>query len=349
MKKVLACVLAAALLSGCTVLPAEERAFAVCLGLGKNGDTWEACARLPTYTAPGEYVTVSAKGQSLAEAMTLLDAAAPIRVHYGQVRMVILTRELASGAAFRQVMDALSRLNEFRGEARLCVTEEPLTSMMDALTPQSGTRLSKYLEVMTASRIGLGVAPDTRVSDVWRMGQRQSPLLADIALASQQQTTLGMDASAGALSADGLDIQLAGAWMLSLDGRVTGRLTAEENQLVQLLRGTLHKGALMLPSGSLTIIDGSSRIYAYQNTVRCHVRLRYRDAQGYTPDGIRDAIVQVGQAVLGKLAAASCDALGIGRRMIRWCPDEQAWQALSWPERYPQLQWEIIVSLQGEA
>lgn len=350
MRRVFALMTALLLLGGCAVLPGEERAFAVCLGLDRSGDTWTASARLPTYTTPGKYITVAARGKSLAEAMTLLDAAAPIRVHYGQVRMVILTRELAAGDGFGEVMSALARLREFRTEGYLCVTEEKLADMMDALTPQSGTRLSKYMEVMAASRIGLGVAPDTRVGDVWRMGQRQSPLLADIALAPQQTgDAIGMEASAGALAATGMEIQLAGAWLLSLDGRVTGRLTAEETQLLRLLQGSLRKGALMLGGGSLTIVDASSRVSMQNNTVRCDVTLRYKDAQGLTPDGIREAIIQAGMQVKDKLAAARCDALGMGRRAMFRVSTWQAWQQLDWPGRYPQLPWQITVQLQGEA
>ena len=50
-----------------------------------------------------------------------------------------------------------------------------------------------------------------------------------------------------------------------------------------------------------------------------------------------------------KLAAARCDALGMGRRAMLWANTWQAWQQLNWPGRYPQLQWLITVTLQGEA
>ncbi|MBR4080458.1 MAG: hypothetical protein IKK21_01575 [Clostridia bacterium] len=350
MRRLIACAMCAVMLGGCTALPAEERAFAVCLGLSCAGDVWEACARLPEYTTPGKYLTVSARGGSLAEAMTLLDAAAPMRLHYGQVRLVILTRQLAETDAFGEVLGALAQLGEFRSDAYLCVTESPLTDMMDALTPQSGTRLSKYIEVMFASRIGLGVTPDARMGEIRRMGQRQSPLLADIGLTPKQVTGAGgLDASAGSMDASGVDIQLGGAWLLALDGRVQGRLTAGETQLAQLLMGKLRKGALMLPGGSFRILDASADVSLHEKNVRCRVTLHYSDARGLTADGIRNEVESAALSVAGKLAAADCDALGLGRRMMRRCIDWQAWQLLDWRTFYPQLDWQITVSLQGEA
>lgn len=350
MKRLIICMMTLALLTGCAALPGEERAFAVCLGLGRTGDVWEACARLPAYTTPGKYVTVSARGGSLAEALTLLDAAAPMRLHYGQVRLLILTRGLAETDAFGEVVDALCRLGEFRMDAQVCVTEDSLPDLMDALTPQSGTRLSKYLEVMCASRIGLGVAPDASLREIRRMGQRQSPMLADVGLAPGEINGAGgLDASAGAMDASGLEIQLGGAWLLGLNGRVQGHLTAGETQLVRLLQGQLRKGALMLTGGSATVIDASASLSLHEKTARCRVTLRYADARGLTPDGLREALVTSCTAVVEKLSAAGCDALGLGRRMILRCPDEAAWQSLDWPAQYPQVDWQVTAHLQGEA
>ena len=179
-------IVSCAVLGGCSMLPGEERAFPVCLGLHHAGGTWQACVRISTYTNPGEYMTVSADGSSLAEAMTLLDASAPIRLHYGQVRLVILSRELASSDQLTAVLDSLNKLGEFRADAMLCVTEDDLPSLMDEMKPSSGTRLSKFLEVLLDSRIGQGVIPDTTLGTYRRQGERQSLTLIPIALAGDR-------------------------------------------------------------------------------------------------------------------------------------------------------------------
>ena len=46
MRRVCCLLLAMLLLTGCTALPEEDRAFAVVLGLDREGETWRAWARI---------------------------------------------------------------------------------------------------------------------------------------------------------------------------------------------------------------------------------------------------------------------------------------------------------------
>ena len=77
MRRVCCLLLAMLLLTGCSALPEEDRAFAVVLGLDKQGDAWRAWARIPSYQQEGGYLTLSAQGRSLGEVMAQLEAALP--------------------------------------------------------------------------------------------------------------------------------------------------------------------------------------------------------------------------------------------------------------------------------
>lgn len=335
-------VLCCILLSGCSILPGEERAFPVCLGLHAAGGTWQASIRISTYTSPGQYMTVTASGKSLAEAMTLLDASAPIRLHYGHVRLIVFSHELASSNQLKEAVDGLSRLGTFRADALLCATQDDIPALFDEMNPATGTRLSKHIEVLLASRIGLGVIPDTTLGSWRSMGERQSPLLTAVALA-------GDDASAGMTSfaddiAGGMKVQFGGAYLVSQAGKVTGSLTMAEHQILRLMQGSLDKGALTSGDHALTLLESSAKteLDATQNAALLTIRMRYMHAD-QSEDDVRKTVTEDASAVIIKLAAANCDALGLGRQAMMTTSDWAQWRQLSWPERYPSLTWRVAV------
>jgi len=330
--------------TGCGRLPAEERSFAVALGISASAGVWEVTARIPSYQQEGGYVTLAARGASLGEAMALLNAAAPMRLHYGQLRMIVFSRELAESPDFPGVLHALAARPDVRLQASLCVTEDNMTDLMDSLEPQTGTRLSKSIETLLETRLNLGVVPDATLSNLRRMGERQGAVLISVALEKEPANTVpGMDAPAGVQAAKGAgETQFAGGWMIGKDGMVRGQLTALDQQLLALMEGNLRKGMLALPEGAVMLLDASSRIKFQEGQGVCEVRIRY-SAADLLKDEMERSLSDALSGVTDKLAAAGCDALGIGRRVIASCATIKEWHDLRWKERYPALQWKITV------
>ena len=62
MKRLLTLFLCAALLTGCTALPGEERSFALCLGIHAAGASVEATVLLPNYKGDNDYLPPLRKG-----------------------------------------------------------------------------------------------------------------------------------------------------------------------------------------------------------------------------------------------------------------------------------------------
>ena len=327
MRRVCCLLLAMLLLTGCAALPEEDRAFAVVLGLDREGETWRAWARIPSYQQEGGYLTLSAQGSSLGEAMAQLEAAAPMSLHYGQLRMMAFSRALAESTDFPGVLDALASRNGVRSQAALAVTEDDMASLMDALEPPTGTRLSKSLEAMMAARQEQGVIPDATLADLRRMGERQQPVLMRIALE------------------DGM--QLSGGWLFGADGRLQGSLTAAEQQLLSLMSGTFHQGTLSLREGTLTVTEADSRARLMDGEVVCSVRIRYTSSS-FSEEGAAQRLSAALSALTAKLAAARCDALGLGRQAMTGCADLEAWHRLDWQTRYPALRWRFVLQPERE-
>ena len=344
MKKLLLLIPLLMLCASCTVLPAEERSFAVALGVSESAGTWEVSARVPTYQSGGGYITLKASGKSLREALAVLDATAPMQLHLGQLRLVVFAKGLAESASFRGTLTELAMRREFRLQAQVCVTDDPVADLIDKLEPATGTRLSKSLDVLLETRVEQGVIPQAALSDVLRRGERQSWMAVAVALEDTAGIAQpGMDASAGAQAASGTGkVQFGGGWLIGQDGSAHGQLTAGEMQLLALMAGKLQKGALSLDGGTITLIGASSGVKLHGNTVVCDISLRYM-ASAMSEAGVQHAVTEACQTVLNKLAAADCDALGVGRQAIRHFPDMAAWHALDWPILYPQLEWRVTV------
>lgn len=327
MRRVCCLLLVVLLLTGCAALPEEDRAFAVVLGMDREGDAWRTWARIPSYQQEGGYLTVSAQGGSLGEAMAQLEAAAPMALHFGQLRMMVFSRALAESGDFPGVMDVLASRNGVRRQAALAVTEHDMASLMDGLEPPTGTRLSKSLEAMMAVRREQGLIPDTTLSGLRRMGERQQPVLMGIALEN------GM--------------QLSGGWLLGADGRLQGSLTAADQQLLSLLSGIFRQGTLSLGEGTLTVTEADSRVRLMDGEAVCSVRLRYTSSS-FSEEGAAQRLNDALSALTAKLAAARCDALGLGRQAMMGCADIEAWRRLDWQARYPALRWRFDLQLERE-
>ncbi len=300
MKLLITLVLTLALTS-CTALPAEERAFAVVLGIS-GGETWQVYARIPTYQSGGGYTTVSGSGDTLQAALRDCDDHAPMHLHLSQLRMAVLTKatpifETLAVLAERSDLRMQSALAIYDGDQSLAGS---LAALMDKMEPATGSRLSKSLDVLRETRIAQGVAPDTTVGDVLRLGQRQTALVARVT------------------AEDGIDLN--GAWALNeSDQSLAGGRSPAGNQspagghpAVLLDRDDMRRMTAML-KGKLTL-HGTDAVLRLKNRSDADAAL----------------------ALLIRLSEAQCDPLGVKRHALRQGADG-AWsiRSVRWTVRSP--------------
>lgn len=328
MRRVTAMILAVFLLGGCSALPGEDRAFAVALGISGSSAGWQVCARVPTYQTGGGYTTVTGKGDHLGAAMADMSASAPMELHFGQVRMVIFAKALAASGQFAELLRTLSARGEVRPQAALFVTEDPVEDVMDALEPETGSRLSKSIESTMEARRRLGVLPGTTLADVLRAGERQQPVLGGAAMEKGK-------------------LHLSGGWLMGANGQVQGRLTKEEMQLASLLQGNIRQGTLALGQGTVTLTDSQCSLQLQGSQVLCRLKIRC-SASTMTEEGIVAALTYDLHGLVNKLAAANSDALGVGRQAIRQKTTMAAWHDADWAAQYAMLDWFFTVDAAGQ-
>ena len=93
MKRALCLLMICLFCTGCSALPPEERAFCVVLLIDGGAQECTVRVRIPTYQQNGGYQTLSATGATLTDALRTLESAAPMRLHWGLLRLIVLSRD----------------------------------------------------------------------------------------------------------------------------------------------------------------------------------------------------------------------------------------------------------------
>ena len=298
--------------TSCAALPAEERAFAVALLVERNGTSWRVYGRIPAYKSGGEYLTVTGEGASIAAALADMDASAPMKVTLSQLRLLVLR-----GAAeeLSAVLAAFAEDLDVRVQCVLAVTEEDAETVMSALKPDTGARLSKSLDVLLEARREQGI-PVTTLADAARMGTRQSPVLTSLSL------------NEGKLS-------LNGAW-------AGEALTPEESTLLAMLMGTGREVRLTLPEGDVRVRDVHAKACLEGTAAKVTLTMTLVDS-ALPPQAVERSLADACVHLLSRLSATGWDTLGLGRQAVLGVQDMTQWQNMAWPDTYRQIQWKVAV------
>ena len=243
-----------------------------------------------------------------------------MRLHWGQLRLIVLSRAWAAEIPIVRTLSDLSGVENLRLHASVAVTEEDTTALAEKLVPENGTRLSKSIDVMVQARHEQGVIPTCAASMLLRFGSRQSPVLC------------GAESTA-----EGLLLRLTDA-----DGLVRDFLTPEETQILLLMQGKLTRTQLLLPKHAIHLTEASTSIRLMEDTAICRVNLRY-DRADLTPQGVSAETAQACLDVLNRLQAAGCDALGLGRKAIWSAWSMSDWRDSDFPARLQNLRWTVEV------
>lgn len=316
------------LLNGCSALPSEERSFAVVLGVNRNQAIWQAFARVPTYQTNGGYATASGEGETLLSALAALDEALPMKLDLGQLRLLLISRELAAADDLPKVLAELTQRHDMRRQAVVCLTEETMDAVMEAMKPSAGTRLSKSLDVLTEAKMEQGIMLPSDLSTVMLMGERQQAILP-------------------ALSMKDKEIDITGGYPINAAGQAGERMSSDEMKLVALMAGRLKTGTVNLPEGAVQVLgisaDTALRLPDFTEGA---VRLMIRRGDSDLPEEwLEQRFASACLAVLEKLSGIGCDALGMGRKAICRTQTMAQWDALNWPERYRSIAWRVSVGV----
>lgn len=331
MKRLISLALIVLCCTSCTALPAEERAFAVVLLVEKDGPAWRVYGQIPTYRSGEGYLTVTGEGESMPSALADLEAAAPMHVNLSQLRLLVLSKEVANAGEIDNLLQLLSERPDIRSSCALALTHVSADALMNAMEPATGARLSKSIDVLLESGREQGSILPVTLAEVIRMGERQCPVLIALSLRDRQ-------------------LELAGGYPLSTESRVCPRLTREETALLSLMMGHAESMRLTLSGMSAQVREASAKAILSEDFQTTTVLLTLRAANmTCRPEELEQYLADACVELLSRLSAEGCDVLGLGRQAILRAHDMPAWRGFAWPARCRQLKWRVSVQVSGPA
>lgn len=319
------------LLGGCTALPAEERSFAVVLGIDCQEEEWHTYTRVPTYQTGGGYATVSGKGASLGDAMADMNGTSSLALHLGQLRMVIVSEAMISAGLLPEVLTFLCDRSDTRLQAWVCAADEDVQPLMDGMTPATGTRLSKFIESFIMTRREEGSAMPVTAGELYMMEARQTPVLPLLSMKEKELT-------------------LTGGLPLTLNSRAGSRLTNDEVQLLAIMSGQTRQGDIRLGSGTARLMDTSAEIRLAGDHAAASVQLTMRldMPEERCKSQEVDTALRL-RTLLSGLTGEGCDVLGLGRKAALGAVSAAELREMDWPAVLRNMRWTVSLALQPAA
>lgn len=323
MKRLLLLLLIPLLCTGCTVLPAEERAFVVALLVEAEGEGYRVYGRIPTYQNGGGYRTATGEGATLEAALLDMESSLPMRADLSQLRLAVM--DAALGDRVMPVLLQLARRQDVRQACLAAVTEENIPALAEAMTPATGERLSKALDVLAQTRREQGMIPHTTLADLVLMGDRETPLLPLVRL-------------------EGKEIDLSGG-MPASSGGVGSACSTAEIGLLALLRGEVKQLTLEAPGGTAKVQLLGRKLSLFEDLQHGEVHLTLGMTAGAcTPKELEADLAARLLSLLTEFAAGGYDVLGLGRKAAMLSGDLTDWQTM-----LPQIRWTVSVGATGPA
>ena len=345
MGRKLLCALLTLTLTGCSLVPTEDRAFVLCVAVHASAGSVAVTVQIPDYKGKDEYHVLTGSGASFEAAVADVSGKAPAPLHFGQTRLAVFTRSTAESARLSDLIIRVAKLPFMRMQAQVFVTEETPQALLEALTPRTGTRLSKYLDTLLGARREQGTLLGTTLSDVLRMDGRQAAVLglAKLEKGAAAENSGGTEnaeepgaAEAQSSSNKGEPV-FSGGVLLGADERMNGLLSAKETKTLSMLTGTEQELRFQWEDCAALLHVRLCRVTLAGSVV--HVSLTIRgEAEEGTPARVQTRLTEDIEELLQRLSAAQCDALGLARQAVLQGDDLTAW-----PERFRNLTFAVAL------
>ncbi len=271
MRKLLPLLLAACmLLGGCNNhAQVENQAFVLVMGLDRTEDGQLAMsAQIPRIagnatSADGSggssgYAQMRVTGANYEEALERLDWIAPRDLNPAQLKLVVLSRELAESPDCPALIDHLARTERLFTATRVVVCEGSAEEFVSKIQPTVGTRLSTDISALFEHCIGRGFTPRSRLADLYYLMNSVycDPMIGYAVLGPKAKSADDPDDDSGAgeaqeasaLSGELMDLsdeyesdipmRFIGA-ALFRDGRMCGVLDGQQTVCANLLQNEL--------------------------------------------------------------------------------------------------------------
>jgi len=349
----------------------EHQAYALVLGVDLKGEQIELTMRIPRIgqaqgnggEASGDerYLTISARGTDYHEAIERLQWTVERELNLSQVKMIIVSEELAATEKFRGLIRELTETRHLYATAAFVVCESSIRKFIEGQETILGTRLSDEITAELRHYASHGYIPKATFADLY---------FSTYSLYSDPTGILGFvdpedeasDSAEAYATLHGSPMEISEAshsassrhylgTALFRDGRLVGHLDADETLALNLISGRVesfsfaHGGAAYAlssftgPRVRVGIDDGEANI---DISLRLNAETRIPDGE---MEGLERDIAESLEGVIRKCQALLVEPFGFAERAASSFPDYAAWQGFDWRRRFETASVRIAVSI----
>lgn len=348
----------------------------ITMGVDTSKDGYTITIKAPNYGASGQsgdvpaqenksqeenYLNLSVTGTSWEHAMSLLNAAAPRILRFGQLREIVLSLDAALSGHLNDILTQVDILQNVRTHAKVIICRGTAQEFLKSQKSAVGKRLSTYLDVTLDSLREKGYIPTATLSTLLRdlNAPWRDPLIACAAFTDENEKgrdTGGenrpVDQSAGTLPVSGSSMgEYIGALAVGRQGQYV-LLTGYEVQLYHLITGEISSMAFGAEGQYFDVLPrGKSRMTLQhengQDALKLHlpVTVEYSAFREAPSMDLGAHLEREITRLIEKLQGVSCDALGYGALAARRYPTLFDFTQSLWPECYQKAPVQVSVSV----
>ena len=377
------CALVLLLLLLCTVLngcsqasQVENHAYVLVMGLDRTQDGQiKITVQVPKISGGASeeassgkegdnYMQFAVTAHSYEAGLEKLDWASPRDLTLSQIKLIVLSRELAESEECRALIKSIAQTERLYTASKVAVCEGRAEDFVAAIQPKIGTRISTDIEAMFEHYNGRGYVPGSSLADLFYQTESiySDPLVTFALLEKQQDAQTGESQSMQSASALSGDIQSISASYESdiptrflgaavfADGRMKGVFTGTQSIISGLLRNEVESTRYECGGQNLIIVPArpvyvSVDVESDPVIIKIDAKLALA-AQEELPDeeNLRESLEKDIRSTIQAAREFGAEPFGFAEKAARSFLTIDAWRKYNWDQKFIDAKIEIELS-----
>ncbi len=359
-------IISVALLAGCTQsLDVENQAYVLVMGVDRAEDNGiELSVRYPrisgggssneTENVSGDYGALSISGDSYEAALEKLDWALARNLNLSQLKLVVISEELARGDAACQLLCDIAQTERLFTAAHVAICDSRAADFVNAIQQNIGSRLSMELTAMFEMYTRRGYVPDEKLADIYyqTVSIYSDPMAIYAQLAADADSESVSDPPSDTIQTVESDIRTRylGAAIFS-NGRMVGKLGAEEATLAALLRNDIKSFKYLSQHQIISLTPSSPaqiRVNCDGSTPKIDIHMRLETAvteRVPDKDRLETQLKTDIEALISKMQALGAEPFGFAEYAATNFLTLKSWMEYDWHARFTDAKVNIYVEL----
>ena len=362
-------------LCGCgTSMQVENQAYALVMGLDRSADgQLQMCMLIPKIAGnsaeamssaegggggSGNYTRLEVRGQDFESTLEKMSWAAPRRLNLSQLKLIVLSRELAEEVDNLKLMRNIAQTERLFTAARVAVCLGSARAFVAAIQPNMGMRLSTDIEATLDHYVRRGFIPGGSLAEIYY--QTESVYSDPMAICAVLDEEAADEAEAAApafafentieeVSASN-DSEIATRYLgaaVFADGRMCGVLNAQQTVLANLLHSSVESFHYEFSGQSIELLPMRTafvRVDTDSEPARIRVSLRLSiSAQDRLPDegALGQALSRDIQELFHTAQQMNAEPFGFAEKAALHFPTLDQWIEYDWRERFRHAELEL--------